>query len=278
MASSHTTQWPVANLHDQIMQSHANSAYAVPLARSASYRSRPQCRVSTTLQYTGIAVFVAIFMYVVLYYSRRSFNSVFLTRRHVANAEANLATAGNGDAARPGPVPPLGLRPDDVAVLPTFTYHSAAASPDVRCAANADATEAAGCCAVCLEELRDGALVRMLASCKHYFHVECVDVWLLSHATCPVCRGSPGQEMVRLGVASLSPPLPPLRWSLPDRGGTSSGAKDIVPSSSPSPVIRPPMRFEVGGSAMSPPPPIHRIRTPEGTVSWTRSPSPVTAG
>jgi hypothetical protein len=238
----------------------------------------PGVSPSTTLQYTGIAVFVAIVLYVVLCYSRRPFNSVFLTRRHGANAEANLATAGNGDAARPGPVPPLGLGPDDVAVLPTFTYHSAAASPDVLGTANANATAAVDCCAVCLEELRDGALVRMLASCKHYFHAECVDVWLLSHATCPVCRGSPGQEMARLGVLSLSPPLPQLRRPLPDRGGTSSGAKGIVPSSSPSPVKRSLMRFEVGGSAMSPSQPTHRPGTPEVTICRTRSPSPVTAG
>jgi hypothetical protein len=151
-------------------------------------------------------------------------------------------------------------------------------TPNVLGTANANATAAVDCCAVCLEELRDGALVRMLASCKHYFHAECVDVWLLSHATCPVCRGSPGQEMARLGVLSLSPPLPQLRRPLPDRGGTSSGAKDIVPSSSPSPVKRSLMRFEVGGSAMSPSQPTHRPGTLEVTICRTRSPSPVTAG
>jgi E3 ubiquitin-protein ligase ATL41 len=64
---------------------------------------------------------------------------------------------------------------------------------------------------VCLDDLRDGVLVRMLPSSKHYFHAGCVDVWLLSHATCPMCRGSPGPEKVRLGVASLSPPIPQLR-------------------------------------------------------------------
>ncbi|GJM98273.1 hypothetical protein PR202_ga15263 [Eleusine coracana subsp. coracana] len=242
----------------------------------------PGVATSTTLQYTGIAVFVAVVLYVVLYYSR-SFESVFLTRRH--DASNNLATTGlGGDAARPGPVQALGLGPDDVAALPTFTYHSAAASPDGK--ARAD------CCAVCLEELREGALVRMLASCKHYFHAGCVDVWLLSHATCPVCRGSPGQEMVRLGVASISPPLPQLRrcgapW--PDeRGGASSLAeKDVVSSSSPSPVMRSPMRrFEIsttgngGSAAMSPSPTHHQPRTPppEGRVWRTRSPSPVTTG
>ncbi|XP_025813029.1 putative RING-H2 finger protein ATL71 [Panicum hallii] len=239
----------------------------------------PVASASTTAQYAGIGVFVAIVLYVVLYYCR-SFNSVFLTRRHGSNAAAG---AGDDDAVTvlPGPVQALGLGPDDVAVLPTFTYRSP--SPG-RGDARAPAAAAADCCAVCLDELRHGALVRMLPLCRHYFHAGCVDVWLLSHATCPVCRGSPGLEKVRLGVASLSPPLPQLRRlgaASPERErGEASGAKDAVVSSrSPSPV-RSPMHFELmvamgnGSSAVSPSPP--RPRTPDGRMCRTRSPSPAT--
>ncbi|CAO2205171.1 unnamed protein product [Urochloa humidicola] len=43
-------------------------------------------------------------------------------------------------------------------------------------------------CAVCLSELADGEKVRALPSCGHVFHVECVDAWLRSRTTCPVCR------------------------------------------------------------------------------------------
>ncbi|TVU08711.1 hypothetical protein EJB05_42123, partial [Eragrostis curvula] len=243
---------------------------------------------STTLQYTGIAVFVAIVFYVVLHYSR-SFNTIFITRRHGAGANANVAAGAGDDVVLPGPVPALGLRPDDVAVLPTFTYRAVVSPGRGRGKAKAPERGAssspspADCCAVCLDDLRDGALVRMLASCKHYFHAECVDVWLLSHATCPVCRGSPGQEKVRLGVASLSPPLPQLRRLLPE-GGEASGERDVVSSSSPSPVVRSPVRFEVmavaamgnnGDTALSPSP--SRPRTPPvGRDFRTRSPSPGT--
>ncbi|XP_062227764.1 putative RING-H2 finger protein ATL69 [Phragmites australis] len=238
----------------------------------------PGTSASTTLQYTGIAAFVAIVLYAVLYYSR-SFNSVLLTRRHDANADLTTGTGGDAVTARPGPVQALGLGPDDVAVLPKFTYH--AASPDSRGNANAPAASAADCCAVCLDELREGAVVRMLPSCKHYFHADCVDVWLLSHATCPVCRGSPGPEKVLLGVASLSPPLPQLRrfGAAASERGETSGAKDAISSRPPSPV-RSPMRFELmvtmgnGSSAMSPSP--TRSRTPDGGMCRTRSPSPVT--
>jgi len=241
----------------------------------------PGASASTTAQYAGIGVFIAIVLYVVLYYSR-SFNSVFLTRRHGANAAAG---AGDDDAVTvlPGPVQALGLGPDDVAVLPSFTYRSPSPGrgDDARATA---ASAAADCCAVCLDELRDGALVRMLPSCRHYFHAGCVDVWLLSHATCPVCRGSPGPEKVRLGVASLSPPLPQLRRlgaaSHERERGEASGAKDAFVSSMPPSPVRSPMHFELmvamgsGSSAVSPSP--TRPRTPDGRMCRTRSPSPST--
>ncbi|KAK4256716.1 hypothetical protein QN277_006403 [Acacia crassicarpa] len=43
-------------------------------------------------------------------------------------------------------------------------------------------------CRVCLSELQEGDKVRTL-KCKHTFHQECLDRWLLQFwATCPLCR------------------------------------------------------------------------------------------
>ncbi|KAK1292770.1 RING-H2 finger protein ATL13 [Acorus calamus] len=45
-------------------------------------------------------------------------------------------------------------------------------------------------CAVCLCEFDADDKLRLLPKCSHAFHVECIDTWLLSHSTCPLCRGS----------------------------------------------------------------------------------------
>ena len=45
-----------------------------------------------------------------------------------------------------------------------------------------------GCqCRICLRPYQVSQIVRKLPNCKHKFHVECIDNWLLhSHPTCPI--------------------------------------------------------------------------------------------
>ena len=43
-------------------------------------------------------------------------------------------------------------------------------------------------CAVCLESLEIGDKCRLLPLCKHSFHAQCVDIWLLKTPICPICR------------------------------------------------------------------------------------------
>ncbi|KAF5464096.1 hypothetical protein F2P56_014205 [Juglans regia] len=43
-------------------------------------------------------------------------------------------------------------------------------------------------CAVCLNEFEDHETLRLLPKCNHVFHPYCIDTWLTSWGTCPVCR------------------------------------------------------------------------------------------
>ncbi|KAK3159750.1 hypothetical protein QOZ80_1BG0050560 [Eleusine coracana subsp. coracana] len=66
----------------------------------------------------------------------------------------------------------LGLDAAAIAALPSFPYRPSAGAE----------------CAVCLYALDEGQMVREIPGCKHVFHQECIDVWLASRASCPVCR------------------------------------------------------------------------------------------
>ncbi|XP_071907545.1 NEP1-interacting protein-like 1 isoform X1 [Coffea arabica] len=43
-------------------------------------------------------------------------------------------------------------------------------------------------CAICLTDFKNGDCARMLPTCGHSFHLNCIDEWLNRNGTCPVCR------------------------------------------------------------------------------------------
>ncbi|KAH0468103.1 hypothetical protein IEQ34_003136 [Dendrobium chrysotoxum] len=75
------------------------------------------------------------------------------------------------------PASAVGLVASAIASLPTFVYSS-----------SDDNNGSESQCAVCLSAVEEGETMRMLPNCKHFFHVKCVDKWLHSHPTCPICR------------------------------------------------------------------------------------------
>jgi E3 ubiquitin-protein ligase ATL4 len=87
--------------------------------------------------------------------------------------------------------------------LPRFTMASALAalpksSPD---------------CAVCLSPFTPDAELRLLPACRHAFHAGCVDAWLRTSPTCPLCRATvalphPSISAI-LAVEQPPPPEPP---------------------------------------------------------------------
>ncbi|XP_040382675.1 NEP1-interacting protein-like 1 [Oryza brachyantha] len=76
-----------------------------------------------------------------------------------------------------------GMPADAIAALPvtTFTAEQTAAG---ACGGGGDR---AGC-SVCLQDFEAGEEARRLPECGHTFHLQCIDSWLLRHASCPLCR------------------------------------------------------------------------------------------
>lgn len=89
--------------------------------------------------------------------------------------------AGAGACARPR------LDAKALRALPVFTWESEQWG---KVEGSGDDAELHGRqqCAVCLGEMEDGELGRLLPACRHVFHVECIDTWLGVSSTCPVCR------------------------------------------------------------------------------------------
>ncbi|CAO2043488.1 unnamed protein product [Urochloa humidicola] len=88
--------------------------------------------------------------------------------------------------------------------LPLFTMASALAalpksSPD---------------CAVCLSPFTPDAELRLLPACRHAFHAACVDAWLRTTPSCPLCRAAVAPLHPSLTAATLAAaqqPQPPRR-------------------------------------------------------------------
>lgn len=93
-------------------------------------------------------------------------------RRNRRRAAAVLPTTAAA------PAPKGGLDPAAIAALPIALYRNvgeqgAGTEPE---------------CTICLGAVQEGEAVRALPACGHVFHVPCIDTWLASSSSCPVCR------------------------------------------------------------------------------------------
>ncbi|KAM7277488.1 hypothetical protein ACFE04_019354 [Oxalis oulophora] len=76
-------------------------------------------------------------------------------------------------------------RPSNSAVidsLPIFTFASVTR--------RTPSTFNGGDCAVCLSKFEPHDQLRLLPLCCHAFHVDCIDTWLATNQTCPLCRSA----------------------------------------------------------------------------------------
>ncbi|KAI3450644.1 hypothetical protein Pfo_007309 [Paulownia fortunei] len=103
------------------------------------------------------------------------FFSIYI--RHFTAAEEDPSPPSSD--SRPRPPPPNhkgGLDTSAVNSLPLLAYGKAAKHTMIDD------------CPICLSEFHERETVKLIPYCSHVFHPSCIDTWLASHVTCPLCR------------------------------------------------------------------------------------------
>lgn len=129
---------------------------------------------------TALVIFSALFFL--------GFFSIF-ARRFFATGQGNFHGATTSSivsrftSSSSSSVPP-GLDPTAIKTLPLLPY-------DTKKRIRSYGGSEAGCdCVVCLTMFGDGEVVKAIPCCGHLFHPQCIDSWLVTHASCPLCRST----------------------------------------------------------------------------------------
>ncbi|KAL8036758.1 hypothetical protein ABFX02_12G179700 [Erythranthe guttata] len=119
----------------------------------------------------------ALFLFFFFFFTFFSLYFLYICTRHQTPPNSNTP---------PAPPPPrtAGLDPATIGSLPIFSYGSTSCCKNKKPIpepAEAD-------CAICLSMFQEGDKVKVLPLCRHGFHSDCVDKWLITRSTCPLCR------------------------------------------------------------------------------------------
>ncbi|KAL1346708.1 hypothetical protein AAHE18_08G206100 [Arachis hypogaea] len=69
----------------------------------------------------------------------------------------------------------IGLKKELREMLPIIVYKESFSVKDTQCS-------------VCLLDYQAEDKLQQIPACGHTFHMSCIDLWLSSHSTCPLCR------------------------------------------------------------------------------------------
>ena len=181
--------------------------------------------VNRTILYVSMVSFaMVLFLVFVLYLyarcvlrgrsrHRAAIRRLTIAALHVSDLDAVAATHRHAEP------PNSGLDPAIIASLPTFAVKAKVSEGGCSGATVVE-------CAVCLSALEGEEKAKLLPNCNHFFHVDCIDTWLDSHSTCPLCRAEVKPRLEpqdREGPVGLAiDGAPPLLGVGVDGGGESS--------------------------------------------------------
>uniref|UniRef100_T1JLM0 RING-type domain-containing protein n=1 Tax=Strigamia maritima TaxID=126957 RepID=T1JLM0_STRMM len=170
---------PVHLLHEPMVRS---SAQDIPLGGFPNARRMSQSRRTSQRRWRGPAVsspatsypgFLLHFLAVLSNPTMPAFS------QDMANAETTEAENYEALltlAERLGDAKPRGLLKAEIEQLPSYRFNAETHQSDQTS------------CVICMCDFEQRQLLRVLP-CNHEFHAKCVDKWLKTNRTCPICRG-----------------------------------------------------------------------------------------
>nr|GMD61233.1 RING-H2 finger protein ATL66 [Ipomoea batatas]GMD73282.1 RING-H2 finger protein ATL66 [Ipomoea batatas] len=143
-------------------------------------------RFLVTLLFFGLSLVLLIFLFLRFIRMHASFpstndddvsNSIIVTRQNIRRREMGGNNVSVVAAAASSEV---------IKSLPIFMHNNRLSMSE-----NTRLVRVGGedCC-ICLGVFEDGEMIKVMPHCLHDFHSHCIDRWLSSRSTCPVCRSS----------------------------------------------------------------------------------------
>lgn len=139
-----------------------------------------------TLFYLFILFSIILLVTLLLLYARWYFRFRYAHHAHYPHSHTS-------HSAQPRTAVCHGLDPAIIKSMPIILHQSSSVGRE-------DEME----CCICLGVFEDGDKVKVLPKCDHRFHSDCVDRWLSTQSSCPLCRLSfrvePPSDSVTLPV------------------------------------------------------------------------------
>lgn len=139
--------------------------------------NKPTSAFDSSLALTVLVMLTALFF--------MGFFSIYI--RHFTAGQGGGGGGGEGDVEdelRRRQPPPArcharrkGLDPAAIRALPAVSY----GGPAVHVMEE---------CPICLSEFELKEILKIIPCCGHVFHFKCIDAWLSSHVSCPLCRST----------------------------------------------------------------------------------------
>ncbi|XP_017982440.1 PREDICTED: RING-H2 finger protein ATL66 [Theobroma cacao] len=136
----------------------------------------------TVLNHTSYHSYSRGLFLLLIFFSLVIFITTLFLYAHWICSQRRPSTAAAQNAT---PAPSPGLDPDFINSLPIVWHRSVVPNSKGK---NGFIEETE--CSICLGLFEDEEKLKVLPECNHAYHSECVDKWLSSQSSCPLCRAS----------------------------------------------------------------------------------------